>query len=124
MTSFQQFKLYSTVVMTKQSGSLEREWWVTSTRQEAEQDARQRIERDNQTVSVTITRVPVLVENSPKRAYISGLIQGTNMTDIETLGDGPNEVMATWARDTGWLIRDERSKSRRIDGPDLDPSEC
>ena len=110
--------------MTKKSGSLERVWWVTSTRQEAERDANRQIEQDNQTVSVTINRVPVLVENSPKRAYISGLIQGTNMVEIETLGDGPSEVMGTWARDTGWLIRDERSKSRRIDGPDLDTSEC
>lgn len=126
MPNFQQYKVYLTVILSSVSGEQEREWWISSTRQEAEAEARTRMTRTSSSAitGVTISRMPVLVENSPKRAFISGLIQGTNLTSIEALGDGATEIMGTWTPETGWLTRDERSKARRVNGTDLNPSEC
>ena len=122
MATHQQFKIYITEIDYDDHGGYPQHYRnISPTRQEAEQDANDFISENPSCVEAVIKRAPVLVYNSPKRAFIDGLKQGMNLIDINSVPDGPPETLAHWTNKTGWLIKDERATSRR---PTISQEEC
>jgi hypothetical protein len=114
--ALQQYSIYTVEILSgPPQENPEREWTVAATRQEAEAIASDEIAKHASKIySCSIEKRRVLVTNSPKRAFLEGLRAGLNSVGIhDSLGSANPEVVAVWKWGTGWLIKDERSASRR-----------
>jgi len=113
--ALQQYSIYTVEILSAfPQGNPEREWTVAATRQEAEAIASDEIAKHASKIySCSIEKRKVLVTNSPKRAFLEGLRAGLNSVSIQDIGSANPEVVAVWKCGTGWLIKDERSASRR-----------
>jgi len=93
-----------------------------STRRDAEFDAGIKLSapegapplRAKEILSIKIRRHSVLVPNSPKQAWLDGRRSGRDDHSLEDVGTERAEVASVWTKDDGWLIKDDRSQSRRV----------
>jgi len=84
------------------------------TRREAESYSREAVEA-NPAGSVSIRKHTVRMPNTLKRAWVHGFLMGRNESNILNIGHDSPEHVASYTALTGWLIKDDRSSTRRLD---------